>query len=156
MAADTWGLSWGGTGGAWLASWASTYVPPVPEPDTTQHAGSNRKRKRYYVEIDGQPFEVESAAQAQQLFDRAKQLATQVAEEQAQKKQAKASRSPKPRPIRLQAPKVSASPELKIDLAPLRQELTQIYDSAAALAEMRLLMQRAMDEDEEESILLLM
>jgi hypothetical protein len=156
MAADTWGLSWGGTGGAWLTSWASTYVPPVPEPVTTQHAGSNRKRKRYYVEVDGQPFEVQNATEARQILDRAKELATQVAEEQAQKKQAKASRSPKPRPIRLQAPKVSASPELKIDLAPLRQELTQIYDSAAALAEMRLLMQRAMDDDEEESILLLM
>jgi hypothetical protein len=153
---STWGLSWGGDAGSWLTSWSSTYVPPVPEPDTARHAGSNRKRKRYYVEVDGQPFEVQNATEARQILDRAKELATQVAEEQAQKKQAKASRSPKPRPIRLQAPKVSASPELKIDLAPLRQELTQIYDSAAALAEMRLLMQRAMDDDEEESILLLM
>lgn len=158
MAADTWGLSWGGTSGRWLTSWASTYVPPEPEPEPVREtgAGSNKRRRRYYVEIDGQQFPVENADEALRLLKRARELASEVAEEAAQKKQAKASRAQKPRPIRLQAPKVTASPELKIDLAPIRQELVQIYDSAAATAELRLLMQRAIEEDEEEAILLLM
>jgi hypothetical protein len=156
MAADTWGLSWGGTGGSWLTSWASTYVPPVPTPPDTTQAGSNKRRRRYYVEVDGQAFEVDSAQQASRILDRARELAVEAAQEAAKKIEVKAARATKPRPIKLQAPKISASPELKLDLAPIRQEIAQIYDSAAALAEMRVLMQRAMDEDEEETILLLM
>jgi hypothetical protein len=119
-------------------------------------AGSNKKRRRYYVEVDGQAFEVDSAQQASRILERARELAVEAAQEAAKKVEVKAARATKPRPIKLQAPKISASPELKLDLAPIRQEIAQIYDSAAALAEMRVLLQRAMDEDEEETILLLM
>lgn len=156
MAADTWGLSWGGTTGSWLASWASTFVPPqLPEEPAVTPAGRRTKR-RYYVEIDGQQFDVANAADALQLLDRARALAERAAETAATKVQAKAARAAKPRPIRLQAPKVVASPELQIDLAPIRQDLARIYDRAGAIAELRLLLQRAIEEDEEEAILLLM
>lgn len=157
MAADTWGLSWGGTAGSWLASWASTFVPPTPDPAPEQvHAGSNRRRRRYYVEIDSQQFDVANAAEALQLLERARALAEVAAEAKAKKVEAKAARATKPRPVRLAAPKITASPELKLDLAPIRQEIARIYDSQAALAELRLLLQRAIEEDEEEALLLLM
>jgi hypothetical protein len=119
-------------------------------------AGSNKRRRRYYVEVDGQAFEVDSAQQATRILERAKELASEAAQEAAKKIEIKAARAAKPRPIRLQAPKIAASPELKLDLAPIRQEIAQIYDSAAVLAEMRVLLQRALDEDDEETFLLLM
>lgn len=140
----------------WKAVWTQTPTVPPPEPEVPDVIPAGRKRKRYYVEIDGQAFDVANANEAQQLLARARALAEVAAETKAKKVEAKAARAPKPRPIRLQAPKVSASPELQLDLAPIRQDLARIYDSAAALAEMRVLLQRAMDEDEEETLLLLM
>ena len=157
MAADTWGLSWGGSTGSWLTSWSSTFVPPTPEPESpsTGAAGRSRRKHRYYVEIDGQQFDVANASEAQQLLARARALAEVAAEEQAKAVEAKV-RGKKPRPIKLATPTVTASPELGLDLAPIRQDIARIYDSAAALAELRLLLQRAMEEDEEETLLLLM
>jgi hypothetical protein len=155
MAADTWGLSWGGSTGSWLSSWASTFVPPPPAPPADTGAGKS-KRRRYFVEIDGQQFEVANAADAYQLLDRARALAERAAETKAKKVEAKAARAQKPRPIRIQAPKITASPELQLDLAPIRRDIARIYDSAAALAELRVLLARAIEEDEEESLLLLM
>jgi hypothetical protein len=154
--ASTWGLSWGGDVGSWLTSWSREYVePPAPETPDVTPAGRRTKR-RYYVEIDGQPFEVHNAAEAQQLLDRARALAEQAAEAKAKKVEAKAARASKPRPIRIQPPKITASPELELDLAPIRRDIARIYDSAAALAELRVLLQRALEEDEEETLLLLM
>jgi hypothetical protein len=155
MAADTWGLSWGGTTGSWLASWASTFVPPVtPDEPTVTPAG--RRRRRHYVEIDGHQFDVADAQEALQLLNRARALAEVAAESKAKKVEAKAARAAKPRPIRIQPPRITASPELAIDLAPIRRDIERIYDSAAAVAELRLLLLRAIEEDEEEALLLLM
>lgn len=154
MAANTWGLSWKGTTGSWLLSWSSTFVAPTPQAPTVTQAG--RKKRRYFVEIDGQQFDVANAAEARQLLDRARALAERAAETKAQKVEAKAARAQKPRPIRIEAPKITASPELQLDLAPIRRDIARIYDSAAAEAELRVLLLRAIEEDEEESILLLM
>lgn len=156
MAADSWGLSWKGTGGSWLSSWASTFVPPPPPEPVETGAGKSKRKRLYFVEIDGQQFEVRNAAEAQQLLERAKALAERAAEAKAKKVETKAARAQRPRPVRLEAPKITASPELRLDLAPIRRDIASIYDNAALLAELRLLLQRAMDEDEEESILLLM
>lgn len=157
MAADTWGLSWGGTGGSWLASWASLYVPPdpPPPPPVETAAGKKKHKRKFYVEIDNQRFDVDSPAEAIQILNHARALAERAAELAVKKVEVKAKQSPKPKPIRVLAPKITASPELQIDLAPIRQDLKRIYSDAAVLAELRLLMQRA-EEDEEETILLLM
>lgn len=155
MAANTWGLSWKGSTGSWLTSWSSTFVPPPPAAPTVTPAGKKRKRI-YFVEIDGQQFEVRNAAEAAQLLDRARALAERAAEAKAQKVEAKAARAQKPRPVRIQAPKITASPELGLDLAPIRKDIARIYDNAAALAELRVLLQRAIEQDDEEAILLLM
>ena len=156
MAADTWGLSWGGSTGSWLTSWSSTFVPPVPEPTPDTGAGKSRRKRRHYVEIDGQQFDVANANEALQLLNRARALAEVAAETKAKKVEAKAARAQKPRPIRIQTPKITASPELGLDLSQIRQDIARIYDSAAAEAELRVLLLRALEEDEEESILLLM
>jgi hypothetical protein len=155
MAADTWGLSWGGTTGAWLTSWAREFVPPV-EPETPAVTPAGRKKRRHYVEIDGQQFDVANANEALQLLNRARALAEVAAETKAKKVEAKAARAQKPRPIRIQTPKITASPELGLDLSQIRQDIARIYDSAAAEAELRVLLLRALEEDEEEAILLLM
>ena len=153
MAKDTWGLSWGGTTGKWLAHWASTFVPPPPQAPTVTPAG--KKRRRYFVSIDGRDFEVANAAEAQQLLERARALAERAAETKAKKVEAKAARAQKPRPIRIEPPRITASPELELNLAPIRADIARIYDSAAAMAELRVLLQRALDEDDEDILLLM-
>jgi hypothetical protein len=75
MAADTWGLSWGGTTGSWLTSWASTFVPPTPEPETGQTPAGRPKKRRYFVEVDGQLFFAEDEQHARAILDRAAELA---------------------------------------------------------------------------------
>jgi hypothetical protein len=134
----------------------STVTITVSLGERDDGAGSKRRRRRLYVEIDGQPFEVQSAEEARQLLNRARALAERVAETEAKKVEAKVSRAKKPRPIKLKTPTVTASPELEIDLNPFRADLARIYDSQAALAELRVLLQRAIEEEEEESLLLLM
>lgn len=153
MAADTWGLSWGGTTGAWLASWARGFVAPAPQPEGQTPAG--RKKRRYYVEIDGQQFEVENVAEAQEILERARALAERAAEAVAQKA-AERQTARKVKPVRVIAPRVTASPELRIDLSGLRADLKRIYRDAAIAAEMRLLLAKAAQEDEDEATLLLM
>lgn len=130
----------------WSVAWSGVLQVPAGRP----------ARRRYYVEIDGQQFDVANAAQAQQLLERARALAEQAAETQAKKVEAKAARAAKPRPIRIQPPRVTASPELRLDLGPIRRDIARIYDNAAALAELRVLLQRALEEDEDETLLLLM
>lgn len=142
----------------WKAVWTQVPpIPPTPDPEPEQQPGGKSKRKqRFYVEVDGQQFFVNSASEAIQLLDRAKALAERLAETQAQELEQKAKRSPKKKQIKLQTPRIAASPELQLDLAPIRQDLTRIYDNAAAVAELRLLLQRAIEEEEEEALLLLM
>jgi hypothetical protein len=156
VAADSWGLSWGGTTGRWLASWASTFVPPTPQPEPEQTPAGRRTKRRYYVEIDGQSFAVQSPEEAQQVIAHARALAEQAATLAAQKVEAKRKPAPKVRPVRLKAPVVTASPELRIDLAPIRAEFARIYQDAATALELRLLLHKAQQDDEEEAILLLM
>jgi hypothetical protein len=51
---------------------------------------------------------------------------------------------------------VSASPELQLDLGPLKRDLTRIFENAAAMAELQLLLRKAAEEDDEEAVLWLM
>jgi hypothetical protein len=142
--------------GFWADGFWSEDDTPAPPVVTEPTPAGRSKRRRYYVEIDGQPFEVSSTQEAQYILDRAKALAERAAEEAAKKVEAKVSRVAKPKPIRLEKPRVRISPELAIDTAPFIRDIGRIYDNAAALAELRVLLARAADEDEEESILLLM
>lgn len=130
-------------------------APAPPAPEVAQQTPAGRKR-RYYVEIDGERFEVENASEAQTLLERARALAERAAESAAEKAAEKQRPRNKIRPVRVLAPRVTASPELRLDLAPLRADLKRIYRDAAVAAEMRLLLAKAAQDDEEEALLLLM
>jgi len=160
VAADSWGLSWGGTTGSWLASWAGTFVPPVVV-DTGQTPAGRRTKRRYFVEIDGQQFLVDNAQQAQALLDQARAMAersAEIAAKTVEKRVKKViSKGRDPGEIRIDRPTVTASPELQLDLTALRADIDRLYANAAALIEMRILLERkAAEEDEEDSLLLLL
>jgi hypothetical protein len=156
VAADTWGLSWGGTTGSWLASWASTFVPPTPEEPTVTPAGRKKKR-RYVVEIDGQQFEVESPSHAVSLLDRAREVARSHAEELAAKA-VSTSRKVGRKPVPIPSPRISSpDPELREIVREARKAINAVYKTAALDTELALLMARRLaEEDEEEALLLLM
>jgi hypothetical protein len=156
VAADTWGLSWGGTTGSWLTSWASTFVPPTP-PETPDVTPAGRKTRRYFIEIDGQTFEVRDAQHAQALLDRAREMALAHAQELAAKA-VQTSRKMGKKPVALPTPVIrSPDPELAPVIRRARKAINEVYRGAAIDAELALLLARSLaDEDEEEALLLLM
>lgn len=132
------------------------YVPPVippdlPPPDVTP-AGRKRKH-RYMVQVDGETFNVESPAHAWAILDRAKELAVQVAQEQAQAVIAKRAPSAVVKRVKLTKPVIRT--DAPIDLQSYYRDIAKIYNEAARNAELYLLMQRKMDEDDEDDALLL-
>lgn len=154
MAADTWGLSWGGDTGKWLASWASTYVAPAPAPATVTPAGRAKSTKRrYFVEIDGQRFTVADVEEARQILQRAKALAVQVAEEQAERVERAVSLG---KVAKVQVPQVKASPELAEVVYPYRKAIQAAYRDAANTAEIRALMALKMLQDDEDDVMVLL
>lgn len=118
---------------------------------------SRETRKRYYVEIDQQRFEVSSPTHAQALLERAKEVARthaqEVAERAVQKK-----RKPSKKPVTLPTPSISSpNPELKGAIQQAQAQINEVYRRAALDAELALLFARRMaEEDEEETLLLLM
>lgn len=126
-------------------------------------AGSNKRHKRrYYVEIDGQQFEVDSAQHAQALLERAaetaKQVAAEVAAEVVPRKRKSAAST---KPVALPTPRISSpDPELADMVRQARIAINETYRKAAIDAELALLMalqrQRDNDDDDDETLLLLM
>jgi hypothetical protein len=107
-------------------------------------AGRTKKRRRLFVEIDGQDFEVGSAEEAIQLLNQAKQVAV------AQIERAAAIRISSGIP----RPKItSKSPELKQVVSKARKEITSLYDQAIRDFEIAALMAAAEQEDEEEALI---
>lgn len=134
---------------------ATAPAPGVDAPVQTP-AGKPRPR-RYFLEIDGQTFEVSSPAHAQAVLDRARELAQAHAEKLAQQVVPKKRKTGK-RPVSLQTPQISSpDPELKEIVQQARQSINAIYRRAAIDAELALLLlQRMAEEDEEDALLLLM
>lgn len=123
-------------------------------------AGSSksRHRRRYYVEINGQQFPVSGAEEAQHLLMQARAAAERQAEAEADRVVKKLSRKRRVPVVKIEAPTVTVSPEIKLDLAPLIADINRLYERAAMNAELRLRfeqMKRA-DDDEEDDLLLLL
>lgn len=120
------------------------------------------RRKRYYVDIDGETFEVSSPEHARALLERAAEMAQQVAAEVAAEvvpQRRKSATSTKP--VALPTPRISSpDPELADAIRQARIAINEIYRKAAINAELALLMalqrQREQDDDDDEAILLLM
>lgn len=151
--AEVWAAVWGPV-------WTQEAAEPAPEVAAPTPAGRSRRRRRLYVEIDGQQFDVESVQHAQALLDRAKALAPQAAEEAAERAatvtRIKATKAAKVPRIEVKPPSIAASPDLSIDLTDVRKQIERVYAETAMALEMRLLLQRQAEQDEEEAIFLLM
>lgn len=121
--------------------------PPVPEA-TQRHAGRSRRR-RLIVEIDGRDFEVSSEAEAIELLSRAKQI-TQTVVEKARAAPTRINRG-------LQRPRISTKDlELKQAVAQAHREITQLYDDAFRDLEIRALMRKQFEDEEEEALIRLL
>lgn len=131
-----------------------TVTPPAPEPTGQTPAG--RKRRHQYVEIDGQRFSVTSVHEAQQLLQRARAIAERQAEEKANKATKALRRREKVPAVRLAQPSITASPEIREELQPLIDSIRSLYERAAMQAELRLLMLKQLEEEDEEDVLMLL
>jgi len=130
-----------------------TVVPVIPIGPTP--AG---RRRRYFVEIDGVRFDVRDAEQARQILERAKTLAREAAEQSADIIQrAHRITTETIAPVKLAAPRVTASPELRLPLKSVRRSINKIYREKSVIVELRMwleLEQRLMDDDDEAMLLL--
>lgn len=135
----------------WAAGlWAGGEAPPVEAEPQIGGIG-RRKRKphrRYFVEVDGQSFLVDSPEHAQQILRQAADLAQQAAERAIEPVIAKPV-SAKVEPVRLKAPEIRTN--APIDLKPYRDAIKQAYRNAAVAAELRRLLEaKALQEREDE------
>ncbi len=119
-------------------------------------AGKSRHKRRYYVEIDGQHFPVNSADEARQLLDQARALAEKKASRKANRVVKKLKAKETVPEIKFETPVISASPEIAADVAPAIADIERLYKQAAATAELRLLMLKKMQDDDDEDELLLL
>lgn len=143
---------------AWLMNMgfaAGGTVTPTPTPDAAQTPAGRRRRQ--YVEIDGQQFEVSGIEEARQLLQRARAIAERQAEQKSVRVEKKLKRKAVVPKVRVDAPVIRVAPELRADLRPLIDDIQRLYTQAAELAELRLLMLKVQqDEDDEDDLLLLL
>lgn len=114
-----------------------------------QNSGAGRRarrRRRLFVEIDGQDFEVESIGQAQALLDRAKEVAVkQIAAERA---------APARVEHGIKRPSIRTdSDELRPLVRQKRAEIVALYDALLRDLEIQYLLAKADEEDEEETLI---
>lgn len=153
MAADSWGLSWGGTTGSWLSSWAGS-GSQAPDTPTTQTPAGRSKRHRYFVQIDGHDFEVRSQQEAVEILQQAAAIADRAAEKAAERKAQSLPKTPKVQPVALKPPVITTN--APIDITPYLHAIERAYRNAAAAAEMRLLLEAQMREEDEIAAYLLL
>jgi hypothetical protein len=146
---------------AWSNSFSFTLsIAAAPEtPAAAQTAaGSGKKRKskrRLFVQIDDQDFEVSSLEDAQQLLEKAKRLAVESAEETVAERTEK--RVKRGKSVKIEVPTITTqAPELKSLVSTYRDDIEAIYRRMAVDAEIRERMRRRMMEDDEEAIFVLM
>lgn len=109
---------------------------------TPNRGGGKKRKKRYFVEVDGRRFVAEDAQHARALLERAAELARKAAETQVEPALNRARRVGK---ASITPPTLAT--DAPLDLAPYERAIREAYDEAARLAEMRLLMELEDDED---------
>jgi hypothetical protein len=163
---DTWGTSWLGAGGHWGFSWIGSQpeTPPVePQPPPAgrpaKHGtqGPAKRKRRLFVQIDGQDFPVDSVEHAIALLDRAKALARSVAPEKAEERlTVHLVNRPTQRP-KIEKPRIASSnPELQTVIKQARAVIGQIYADAYRDAEIKLRLARlGEDHDDDDDVIML-
>ena len=132
-------------------------VVPTPPPATVAPAHGSRKRKRYYVEIDGQNFPVANAQEASELLKQARAIAERQAEEKGQRTQKVLRRKKIVPQVEITPPAIKVSPEIRAEVVPIIDDIKRLYVKAAELAELKLLLAKAkQDDDDEEDLWLLL
>jgi hypothetical protein len=114
-----------------------------------------RRKQRLYVEIDNQYFPVQSFQEAEQLLLRARALAESQSEKQAERATKLLKKKIQVPKVQLAVPQIEVSPELRVELAPLINDIERLYRQASEVAELRLLMALAQEQDEEDVFILL-
>jgi Pyruvate/2-oxoacid:ferredoxin oxidoreductase gamma subunit len=139
------------------AATGSTVIFVLSLGERAETGAGRSKKRRSFVEIDGEVFEVRDAQHAQALLDRARELAARHAQELAQKA-VQTSRKVGKKPIKLPTPRItSPDPELREVVREARQKINAVYRQTALDMELAYLMARQLElEDEEEAILLLL
>lgn len=131
----------------------------VPPTDLTVTPAGRRHRRRFFVEIDGQTFEVRDPQHAQALLDRAREIARAHAEQLTRETVSRETfRKIGKKPVALKTPQItSPNPELREVVSQARKSINEVYRSTALDTELALLLARRLaEEDEEEALLLLM
>jgi hypothetical protein len=119
-------------------------------------SGAGRSRRRYFIEIDGQSFPVDSAEHARAVLEHAREIAATHAREIAEKV-APTRRKVGKKPIPLPTPKISSpDAELAEIISVTRNAINDLYRAAAIEAEIAYLMRKAMEDDEDDALMLLM
>jgi hypothetical protein len=138
-----------------LAASRGAAPPPVVISAPTP---AGKSRKRYYVEIDSVRFDVKDAEEAREILERAKRLANKAAEVSAEvMERAHRYTTETIEPVKLEAPRIKASPELKLPLKSVRRSMNRIYRENSINLELRLWLEleRRLLEDDDEAMLLL-
>jgi hypothetical protein len=122
------------------------------EPRSEGGSAKPKHRKRYYVEIDGQYFEVDSQAEAEERLKQALTLAQEVVAPQAVERSVKRIRRGKTAAVPA-TPVLKSSPEIAGAVDEYRERIEAAYRQIAVDAELReLLRLKLLDEDDEETI----
>lgn len=127
------------------------------QPGQTFAGGFARhRRRRLYLEIDGQQFDVESAEHAQALLDQVKALAQRVAPEKAEVQLIRhLATNPRIRP-KIERPHiVTHSPELHALVQQTRRIVSDTYKAAYRDAEIRLRLATDDESDDDDLMMLL-
>lgn len=119
-------------------------------------SAKRKHRKRYFVEIDGQYFEVDSQAEAvERVLKRAEEIAQNVAEKATVRNAKRIKRGRKIIPPG--TPKITSSPELATVVDEYRERIESIYRQIAIDAEIRELMRlKLLEEDEDDALFVLL
>lgn len=125
----------------------SAELGPIAEPESTQKpAGRSKRRRKLLVQIDGRDFEVSSAHEAVELLTQAKALVVAQVE--------RAREAPTRINPGLKRPRISTrAPELKQVVAEAREQIVDLYDDFRRELEIRALMSKAQEDDEEETLI---
>lgn len=141
------------------SDWVTQTIDAITAASTSTGAGRStrsRRKQRYFVEVDGQEFVVDSEQQARALLERARALAEREAEKASDEAVTKLERKAKIPEVRISAPEIKVSPELRDDFAPILADIKRLYEQAALNAELRLRMERMAQQEEEDELLLLL
>jgi hypothetical protein len=117
-----------------------------------QQGGGLPKKRRYFVQIDGQDFEAKDEQDALRILQQAAALAERAAEKAVQAKPAQS--TTKVAPVRVAVPEVRTN--APVDVAPYRRAIKQAYRNAAVAAELRMLLEAQARDEEEAAIYLLL